>query len=141
MSKNTKFVLQVIVSLIVFGLTWVVSNQAAVTTALAIVIAWVINLLATTYKVHLGRATITGILYVLSFGLIIVINPDIVPAWPALAGLPATEFIRALAAWGRELTIILLPYTGAAMSIYNVLLRDVLDQLTFTPTVSAETIG
>jgi putative effector of murein hydrolase LrgA (UPF0299 family) len=96
-------------------------------------------MLAQRYNVKLGREIITGILYVLSFGLIILFNPAIMPAWPILPSDLALS-IRAIADWARELTVLLLPYTGGAMSLYNVLLKDVFEQLS-PVIVSTETVG
>lgn len=128
MTEKIKFVLRVAISALVFGATWVVSNQAAVTTGLAIIFVWVIKYLSETYGYKPGKAELTGAVYVVSFLLVIIVNPGVLPALPAYHG-DIAEIIRAVVVWVREATILLLPYTGAAMTVYNTLLKSILDEL------------
>ncbi len=140
MQENLKFIGQVLLSIATFGVTWVVSNQAAVVTALAILIVWLIKYLAERRDVYFSKVTITSGLYLVSFVLVIIVNPGILPAWPVMTG-DAVEVIKLIALWLREAVVVMLPYTGAAMSIYNLLLKSVLDQLPDMFGVSTETIG
>lgn len=128
MNEKTKLVLRVVISILVFGSTWVVSNQAAITTGLAIIFVWVIKYLSETYGYKPGKAELTGAVYVVSFLLVIIVNPGILPALPAYHG-DIAEIIRAVVVWVREATILLLPYTGAAMTIYNMLLKSIIEEL------------
>jgi hypothetical protein len=125
-SPKTKFVLQVVLSVFAFGLTWVVSNQAAIITAVTIAIVWLINTLAEYKGFKIGREYVTGALYGVAFLLVIIFNPGILPAVPVFPSDPVLV-LSVLVAYLQAVVVALIPYTGAAMTIYNVLLRDVLD--------------
>lgn len=139
MSSNTKYVLQIVLSVLTFGLVWVVDNQAAVITALAIVIVWLLNMLSQRLGIKVGRRVLTTGLYVVSFVLVIIINPIVVPAWPSMGDDPAV-IVVAIATWLQMLVVALLPYTAGAMTIYNLLLKAVLEKLA-EPLVPSEVIG
>jgi hypothetical protein len=130
MTSNTKFFAKVLVSIFAFGLTWVVSNQAAVITAVTIALLWGLNTLFKSKGINLGRGVVTGALYLIAYVLVIVFNPGILPTWPVFPGDP-TLALAALMAYAQLLIVALIPYGGAAMTIYNMLLRDVLDGLVF----------
>jgi hypothetical protein len=130
MSTKTKLVLQVILSVFAFGLTWVVSNQAAVITAVTIVLVWLINTLAEFKGIKIGREYVTGGLYVIAFLLVIVFNPGVLPVFPSVPSDPAM-ILSVFFAYSQAVVVALIPYTGAAMTIYNMLLRDVLDGISF----------
>jgi hypothetical protein len=124
MSDNAKLVLKVFLSLFAFGLTWAVSNQAAVITTVSIMLVWVINVAFKRWRINLGRAYLTGILWAISFGLVVIFNPGVLPAWPNLDD-PSLA-LSAIYSWTQMVVVALFPYSGAAMTIYNILAQDVL---------------
>lgn len=141
MSSNIKYVLQVALSVLTFGLVWIVDNQAAVITALAIVIVWALNTFFLRWGVKLGRQYVTAILYAVSLVLVVIVNPVVIPDWPTIPPDPALA-VSAFAAWAQLLVVALLPYTAGAMTIYNLLLKAVLERLPWSlPEPPAMTIG
>lgn len=130
MSQNAKFFLKVVLSLFVFGLTWALSNQAAIITAVTIVVVWGLNTLAKRSGYQPGRAVVTAGLYVIAYLLVIFFNPSILPAFPVFQA-DATQFVGALIGYLQLVALALIPYSGAAMTIYNMLMQDVLEGLTF----------
>lgn len=103
-SSNAKFVLQVVLSLLTFGLTWAVDNQAAIVTAIAIVVVWALNTAMKRLGISLGRGYVTGVLYVISFVLVVLFNPVALPNLPALPQDPAL-LVGVLAAYVQMLIV------------------------------------
>ena len=124
MSAKTKLVLKVVLSAFAFGLAWVVSNQAAIITTVSIMLVWVINVAFKRWGIILGRAYLTGILWSISFGLVVIFNPGVLPVWPNLDD-PSLA-LSAIYSWAQMVVVALFPYSGAAMTIYNILAQDVL---------------
>lgn len=127
MTKNWQFVLQVILSILTFGVTWAINNQAAIVTAAAIIIVYLINAFMKLRNVKLGRGWLTAILYVAAMILAYFFNPTALPAFGSVPSDPAL-LVNAVLAYIPLLIATLSPYAGAAMAIYNMLLKDVLDQ-------------
>ena len=127
-NKNAQFVWNVVLSLLMFGATWAVSNQSAVIAAGAILIVYALNMVAKTFHVQLGRAWLTVILYVVSLAFAFFMNPVGLPAFAVETSDPAL-FVSGLLTYLATLITALSPYAGVAMGIYNVLLKDVLDRL------------
>lgn len=128
MSDNAKYLLKVVLSILTLGVTWIYSNQAAIITAVTIVIVWILNSLFKWKGIKLGRAYVTGILYVIAFLLVVLFNPGVLPTWPIMptdAGLA----ISVITAYLQMVIVALIPYAGAAMTIYNMLMQDVLDKV------------
>ncbi|HAE59749.1 MAG TPA: hypothetical protein DCG54_09675 [Anaerolineae bacterium] len=128
-SSNVKYVLQVVLSILTFGVVWAVDNQAAIITALAILIVWAINVITEHLGVKFGRQMLTTGLYVVSLGLVVMLNPVALPAWPVMDGGEPALVMVAFGTWLQMLVFALLPYTAGAMTIYNLLLKAVLERL------------
>jgi hypothetical protein len=105
-----------------------------------IVIVWALNSLFQWKGIKLGREYLTGILYVIAFLLVIVFNPGILPALPVLSG-DFSIALTALIAYAQLVIVALIPYSGAAMTIYNMLMQDVLDKVPFLPAPMPEQLG
>lgn len=127
MTKNWQIVFQVILSILTFGVTWAINNQAAVVTAAAIIIVYLINAFAKLRNVKLGSGWLTVILYIVAMVLAYFFNPTALPAFGPVPSDPAL-LINAVLAYIPLLIAMLTPYAGAAMAIYNMLAKSILDQ-------------
>lgn len=128
-NKDVQLVVNVLLSLALFGGVWAVDNQAAIVTMLAILIAYGLNLFAKTQHVHLGRGWLTIIVYLAALLMAFFLKPIALPVFTPETSDPAL-FVVSLMAYVPVLVAALSPYAGAAMAIYNVLLKDVLDRTT-----------
>lgn len=138
--KNVLFVLQIMGSVLTLGLTYVVSNQAAIIMALAIVIVWGINYLSR----YMGKAPdkniLTGILFVVSLALAVIFNPGLLPPFPALPADGSAAF-SVIVAYIGLVAGAATPIVGAATALYNILLADVLNQLVPKPEVPSPALS
>jgi len=133
---NSRFDFQAIwralVGAAVVGVAWAADNQSAVITAVAMVVVWVVNALAKWKGIVIGRAKLTGLLYVLAMIMSVAFKWQMLPAVPVFGGDPAV-FAATLVEYGSALIALSSVYVGGATAIYNMLLKQVFDK--FTPGV------
>lgn len=129
--ENIKFVLQVILSLASFGLAWATNNSAAVVMAFAILITYALNWLAQFYGYKPSRNTLTGVLFAVCLLLAVLFNPALLP--PFVAPADPAQMSSYVVTWLAMLAGAATPLVGSATILYNILLKDVLDQLVPAP--------
>jgi len=133
--ENVKFLLQVLLSLLSFGVAWATNNSAAVVMAVAIIFTYALNWLARYVGYKPTRNTLTGALFVVCLGLAVLFNPALLP--PFVPPVDAEQMNGYVIVWLAALAGAATPIVGSATILYNVLLKDVLDQLVPMP---AETV-
>ena len=117
-----------VVAALVVGAAWAVDHQSAVITAVAMTVVWVVNVLAKWKGVQIGRAWLTGILYLIAMTLAVVFKWQALPAAPVWGGDPAV-FADALIGYGSALIALSSVYVGGATALYNMLMKQVFDKL------------
>ena len=103
-------------------------GQLAMLGAAAILIVWVLNFLFERWKVQLHKDWLTGILAVLSLGMVFIYQPELFPVWPILT--PELWF-KEIVAYIGELITSSSPIVAAATLAYNILLEGVLSKLKY----------
>lgn len=131
-----KFDIQVVgrtvTAAVVVGLAWAVDHQSAVITAVAMLMVWFVNALAKWRGIQIGRAWLTGFLYVVSMLLAVLFKWQALPAAPVWGGDPAL-YAEAMINYGSALIALSTVYVGGATAIYNMLMKQVFDKLTLVP--------
>lgn len=125
--KNVQFTIQVILSLLVFGGTWAVNNQAAIIMAASIIFTYAFNWLAQRNGFKPSRNALTGVLFCFSLALAVLFNPNLLP--PFVAPSDTSLMTDAVIRWLASAAGVATPLVGEATIVYNILLKDVFDGL------------
>ena len=117
-----------VAGLLVIGAAWAVSHQAAVITVVAMLIVWLINVLFKFFGKQVKTAWLTTALYVVSIGMAFLFSPVALPTFPAFTGDP-TGYAVALVGFVGVFMNLAAPAVASATGIYNILFKDVFDQI------------
>lgn len=130
-SFNWQDGLKILLAVMTFGFGWFADNQATVIAYAAVVIVFLISEVAkripsmTWLK---GKGPLTVTIFVVSFILAYVFHPFSLPSLPGWTG-DAGSYIPLLSGWLQGFFAIVGAAVTFAMSIYNVLLAQILEKL------------
>lgn len=128
---DTKDLFKIIFAFLAFGVGWFADNQATVIAFSAMVLVWLISTLAERgekWQWINTRAAKTILVFVVSFGLSLLFQPIVLPSFPGWTG-DAGTWIPLFSAWIAALFGVVNEAVLFAMTIYNVLLAQVLEKL------------
>lgn len=120
--------IKVLVAVAIGGAGWTVDSQATLISFVAIGIVWLIKLVGNRFDWWPEKGVLTAIVFVVAVTLQLLFAPVSLPLWPAYTGELAT-FAPLLIAFAAAFFQMAASVVAAAMSIYNVLLADVLGKV------------
>jgi len=128
-------ILKVLVAVLLGGAGWSVDSQMTVITFVAVAVVWLARFVSQRYKLDLGKAWLTGFLFVLAVCLSLIFTPVALPELPMWTGSLAA-FVPLLIAYLGAFLEIAGPVVASATLIYNILLEHVLEKLSAGVTAS-----
>jgi len=119
---------KILLALSASGFVFSTENKAGYIALVAMVVVWLVGFFARKYGRKTNRASLTGLLFVVSIGLTLVFQPVTIPAFPVWGG-DVALYISAILAWaGAVLEIGGMVFAWATTN-YNLLLSKVLKKL------------
>ncbi len=132
--------LKILLAVITFGIGWLADNQVTVVAYAAVLIVSLIGFIARQYPQLdwlKGKAPLTVAVFVVSFILAYFFKPFTFPVFPGWTG-DAGTYVPLISSWLEAFFAIVGTAVAFSMSIYNVLLSQVLEKL---PALSNQTFG
>ncbi len=133
---NKTDLFKIIFAFLAFGVGWFADNQATVIAFAAMTIVWLVSTLAARsdkWQWVKGKAVLTILVFIVSLGLAFLFQPITLPPFPGWTG-DAGTYVPLLSAWIAAFLGVANEAVLFAMTIYNVLLAQVLEKL--PPTLS-----
>jgi len=130
-SFNWQDGLKILLAVITFGFGWFADNQNTVIAYAAVLMVWGIGFLAQKsekFNWLRGKGPLTVTVFVVSFGLSWLFKPIVIDPFPGWSG-DAGSYIPLLSVWLESFFSIVGTTVAFAMSIYNILLAQVLEKL------------
>lgn len=119
--------IRVFLTVLVLGGSYAVNNKAAIIMAVAVLLTYACKWVGSSFGWKPSRGVLTGFLFLVSLGLAIAFEPNLVPVLvlPADSTQNGAVFILYLSQLAGAAT----PIVGAATLIYNLLVKDISDNL------------
>lgn len=131
---NWKDGLKIVLAVLTFGVGWFADNQTTMIAYSAMLIVWLLGTLAKSsekFKWLQGKGPLTVLVFVVSFILAYLFSPFTLSAPPAWTG-DAGTYVPLLSAWISAIVSVFGKASFEAMSVYNILLVQVLEKLPHT---------
>lgn len=125
-------VVKFVISLLVSGIAFVAENEATIIVWVVMVAVWIINTLFKLRGIQIGRKWLTGILFGLAIVLSLAFDPVALPQFPAWYG-DISLYADSLSLYITALVSVGTGIVAGATGLYNMLLKDVLGKLLYTP--------
>lgn len=123
--------LRILLAVLTFGIGWLADNQATVISFVAMLIVWALGEALKYYGFKPGKAGLTVILFIVAFLLSLLFLPVTWPSLPAWNG-DASIYVSALVVFLTAGLQILAKIIAYSMTVYNLLMAQVLDKLPAT---------
>ncbi len=131
---------KILLALLTFGIGWLADNQVTVVAYAAVLIVALISFIAQ-QSPRLdwlkGKGPLTVAVFVVSFVLAYFFKPFILPIFPGWTG-DAGTYIPLISSWLEAFFAVVGTAVAFSMSIYNVLLAQVIEKL---PALSNQALG
>ncbi len=123
--------LKIVLAVMTFGLGWFADNQSTVVAYVAVLIVWLLGEAAKripSLNWLKGKGPLTVAVFVVSFFLAYIFQPFVIPSLPGWTG-DAGSYVPLLSTWLQAFFSIVGAAVTFSMSIYNVLLAQILEKL------------